>query len=168
MEAKEIMSKFDELYGIMASSTNVKYMHIFGNTMRCMMKDMAAKHPELAQEYLDKLCAIKWKNYLTKNEALDIIGKMNPEATWNMQEWLDEMEKLGFCMEDKPYYNDYALYIAMNQVISDHGETIVAIKGEKSLSDISEEELVEYAYRLAIDLLKDKDGVYNIREYFLK
>ena len=168
MEAKEIMSKFDELYGIMASSTNVKYMHIFGNTMRCMMKDMAAKHPELAQEYLDKLCAIKWKNYLTKNEALDIIGKMNPEAIWNIQEWLDEMDKLGFCIGDKPYYNDYALYIAMNQVISDHGETIVAINGEKSLSDISEEELVEYAYRLAIDLLKDKDGVYDIREYFLK
>lgn len=143
-------------------------MHVFGDTMRCMMKDMASKHPELAQEYLDKLCAIKWKNYLTKNEALDIIGKMNPEATWNMQGWLDEMEKLGLCMEDKPYYNDYALYIAMNQVISDHGETIAIIKGEKSLSDINEEELVEYAYKLALDLLKDKDGVYNIREYFLK
>lgn len=25
METKDIMSKFDELYGIMASSTNVKY-----------------------------------------------------------------------------------------------------------------------------------------------
>lgn len=42
MEAKEIMSKFDELYGMMASSANVKYMHVFGNTMRCMMKDMAS------------------------------------------------------------------------------------------------------------------------------
>ena len=153
------MKNFDELYGIMATSANVKYMRVFGDTMRCMMKDMADRHPELAQEYIEKLCAIKWKNYLTKNEALDIIGKMNPEAIWNIQEWLDEMDKLGFCMEDNPYYNDYALYIAMNQVISDHGETIVAIKGEKSLSDISEEELVEYAYRLAIDLLKDKDGV---------
>ena len=162
------MENFDELYGIMATSANVKYMRVFGDTMRCMMKDMEDMHPELAQEYIEKLCAIKWKNYLTKNEALDIIGKMNPEATWNMQEWLDEMEKLGFRMEDKPYYNDYALYIAMNQVISDHGDTIVAINGEKSLSDISEEELVEYAYRLAIDLLKDKDGVYDIREYFLK
>lgn len=77
METKDIMSKFDELYGMMASSTNVKYMHTFG-------------------------------------------------------------------------------------------DTIAMIKGEKSLSDINEEELVEYAYKLAIDLLKDKDGVYNIREYFLK
>ena len=32
METKDIMSKFDELYGIMASSTNVKYMHVFGNS----------------------------------------------------------------------------------------------------------------------------------------
>ena len=168
MEAKEIMGKFDELYGMMASSANVKYMNTFGDTMRCMMKDMTSKHPELAQEYLDKLCAIKWKNYLTKKDASDIIGKMNPSATWDMQGWLDEMEKLGLCMEDNPYYNDYALYIAMNQVISDHGETIAMIKGEKSLSDVNKEELVEYAYKLAIDLLKDKDCVYNIREYFLK
>ena len=97
-----------------------------------------------------------------------VTANILAEATWNMQGWLDEMEKLGLCMEDKPYYNDYALYIAMNQVISDHGETIAIIKGEKSLSDINEEELVEYAYKLALDILKDKDGVYNIREYFLK
>ena len=168
METKDIMSKFDELYGMMASSTNVKYMHTFGDTMRCMMNDMAAKHPELAQEYLDKLCAIKWKNYLTKNEALDIIGKMNPEATWNMQGWLDEMEKLGLCMEDKPYYNDYALYVAMNQVVSDHGCTIAKILGKDDVKDIDTEHLVKYANHLALDLLKDKDGVYDIREYFLK
>ena len=92
MEAKDIMSKFDELYGMMASSNNVKYMHVFGNTMRCMMKDMASKHPELAQDYLDKLCAIKWKNYLTKNEVSDIIKEMNPPATWSKQNWLDVME----------------------------------------------------------------------------
>lgn len=60
------MKNFDELYGIMATSANVKYMRVFGDTMRCMMKDMADRHPELAQEYIEKLCAIKWKNYLTK------------------------------------------------------------------------------------------------------
>ena len=49
-----------------------------------------------------------------------------------------------------------------------NGETIAIIKGKKSLSDINEDELVRYAYKLALDLLKDKDGVYNIREYFLK
>lgn len=47
METKDIMSKFDELYGIMASSTNVKYMHVFGNTMRCMMKDIGIQAPRV-------------------------------------------------------------------------------------------------------------------------
>lgn len=168
MEAKEIMSKFDELYGMMASSANVKYMHTFGDTMRCMMQNMASKHPELAQEYIEKLCAIKWKNYLTKNEALDIIGKMNPEATWNMQTWINAMTGLGLATEEKPYYNDYALYVAMNQVVSDHGCTIAKILGKEDVKDIDTEHLVKYAHSLALDLLKDKDGVYNIREYFLK
>lgn len=168
MEAKEIMSKFDELYGMMASSTNVKYMHVFGNTMRCMMKDMASKHPELAQEYLDKLCAIKWKNYLTKKEASEIVNGMNPPVTWDMQTWLNAMTGQGLATEEKPYYNDYALYVAMNQVVSDHGCTIAKILGKDDVKDIGTEHLVKYANHLALDLLKDKDGVYDIREYFLK
>lgn len=168
MEAKDIMSKFEELYGMMASSTNVKYMHTFGDTMRCMMKDMAAKHPELAQEYIEKLCAIKWRNYLTKKEALSIIQKMDPKATWDMQVWSSEMKNHNLHTEDSPCYNDYALYVAMNQVVSDHGETIAKILGKDSLSDIGDNHLLVYAYSLAIDLLKDKDGVYDIREYFLK
>jgi hypothetical protein len=168
METKDIMSKFDELYGMMASSTNVKYMHTFGDTMRCMMNDMASKHPELAQEYIEKLCAIKWKNYLTKKEALDIIGNMNPEATWDMQTWLNAMANLGLPTEEEPYYNDYALYVAMNQVISDHGCTVAKILGKESVKDIDSDNLVKYGYNLALDLLKDKDDVYDIREYFLK
>lgn len=168
MEAKDIMSKFDELYEMMASSNNVKYMHVFGNTMRCMMEDMAAKHPELAQEYLDKLCAIRWKNYLTKKEVSEIVGGMNPSATWDTKTWIATMEGLGLATEEKPYYNDYALYVAMNQVVSDHGCTIAKILGKDSVKDIDPEHLVKYAHDLALDLLKDKDGVYDIREYFLK
>ena len=160
METKDIMSKFDELYGMMASSTNVKYMHVFGNTMRCMMKDMAAKHPELAQEYLDKLCA--------KKEASEIVNGMNPPVTWDMQTWLNAMTGLGLATVEKPYYNDYALYVAMNQVVSDHGCTIAKILGKEDVKDIGTEHLVKYAHSLALDLLKDKDGVYDIRDYFLK
>lgn len=167
MDAKEIMSKFDELYGIMATSTNVKYIHTFGDTMRCMMNDMASKHPEQAQEYIEKLCAIKWKNYLTKKEASEIVSGMNPPVTWDMQTWLDALENLGLAMEEKPYYNDYALYVAMNQVVSDHGCTIAKILGKENVKDINADDLAKYGYNLALDLLKDKDEVYDIREYFL-
>ena len=150
------------------TETNVKYMRAFGDTMRCMMKDMSAKHAELAQEYLDKLCAIKWQYYLTKKEASEIVDGMNPPATWDMQTWLKAMNGLGLVTEEKPYYNDYALYVAMNQVVSDHGCTIAKILGKEDVKDIGTEHLVKYAHSLALDLLKDKDGVYDIREYFLK
>lgn len=133
-----------------------------------MMNDMAVKHPELAQEYLDKLCAIKWNNYLTKKEASEIVTCMNPPVTWDMQTWINAMTGLGLATEEKPYYNDYALYVAMNQVVSDHGCTIAKILGKEDVKDIDTEHLVKYAHSLALDLLKDKDGVYNIREYFLK
>lgn len=107
-EAKEIMSKFDELYGIMASSTNVKYMHVFGNTMRCMMKDMASKHPELAQEYLDKLCAIR-KNYLTKKEASEIVNGNESICNLGYADRIEFVDQARLMTEEKPYYNDYAL-----------------------------------------------------------
>ena len=39
---------------------------------------------------------------------------------------------------------------------------------KEDVKDIDTEHLVKYAHCLALDLLKDKDGVYDIREYFLK
>lgn len=167
MEAKEIKQKFESLYNTMANSNEPKYMHIFGETMKAMMDDMIALKPELAQEYVDKLGAIEWNNYLTKKEAMGIVGAMLPAAHWNKQTWLDNMEKAELCMEEKPYYNDYALYVAMNQVISDHGNTIAVILGKNTISEIDAIELTRIAYKLATDLLKDKDKVYNIRTYFL-
>lgn len=163
-----MMSEFSSLYGMMANSGKPEYMHTFGEVMKCMMKDMVSMKPELAQEYLDKLCAIKWKNYLTKKEASEIVNGMNPSATWDMQTWLNAMTGLGLATDEKPYYNDYALYVAMNQVVSDHGCTIAKILGKEDVKDIGTEHLVKYAHSLALDLLKDKDGVYDIREYFLK
>ena len=52
--------------------------------------------------------------------------------------------------------------------VSDHGCTIAKILGKEDVKDIGTEHLVKYAHSLALDLLEDKDGVYNIREYFLK
>lgn len=76
----------------------------------------------------------------------------------------DREEALGVPMEQKPYYNDYALYVAMNQVASDHGKTIAFILGKDSVSEIETAELVKYAYKMAIDLLTDEDGMYIISE----
>lgn len=167
MEAKEIKQQFESLYNTMANSNEPKYMHIFGETMKAMMDDMIALKPELAQEYVERLSAIKWFNFLTKKEAIAIIGGMDPAPTWDAATWQQAMIEQDLPMEEAPYYNDYAMFVAMNQVISDHGRTVAYIKGVESAKEIEPAELVKYAYKLAIDLLKDKDGVYDIREYFL-
>lgn len=168
MEAQELKQRFESLYNTMENSHEPKYMSIFGETMKVMMDGMIALKPELAQEYIERLSAIKWFNYLTKKEAIHIVSNMNPAAMWGASEWQQVIAENDVPMEDSPYYNDYALFVAMNQVISDHGKTIAHIKGVDSVKEIEPNELVRYAYEMAIDLLKDKDGVYDIREYFLK
>lgn len=100
-----------------------------------------------------------------KNHGLP-IGNLTSQHDANF--WLNAMTGLGLATEEKPYYNDYALYVAMNQVVSDHGCTIAKILGKEDVKEIDTEHLVKYANHLALDLLKDKDGVYDIREYFLK
>lgn len=168
MEGKEIKQKFEMLYNTMATSNEPKYMDVFGEAMKAMLDDIIADKPELAQEYVEKLEAIEWNNYLTKKEAMEIVEGMNPAYFWNAESWLGNMEKSELCMEEKPYYNDYALFVAMNQVISDHGSTLASVLGKGSVNEIDTDKLINIAHRLAVDLLKDKDEVYNIRKYFLK
>lgn len=160
--------RFESLYNTMANSNEPKYMSIFGETMKVMMDELIDLKPEAAQEYIERLSAIKWFNYLTKKEAMGIIGGMEPAPTWDAATWQQALTELEVPAEEAPYYNSYALFVAMNQVVSDHGKTIAYIKGLESVKDIDPAELAKYAYKMAIDLLKDKDGVYDIREYFLK
>lgn len=165
MERNEIMNSFDRLYSKMSVSNEPKYMHIFGDTMRCMMKDMVDWKPEVALEYLDKLEAINWHNYLSRKEAVTIVEKMNPRGGWNITEWENNMESQKLCDEEMPYYNKWAMYVAMNMVYSDSASTIAKLKG-KALSGIPKEELLESIHLLALDKLKDKDGMFDIRSYF--
>lgn len=160
-----MMSEFTSLYGIMTTSGKPEYMRTFGDVMKCMMKDMIALKPELAQEYLGKLCSIKWNNYLTKKEAMNIVSGMNPSGGWDYSEWEKMMEQMDARMEDTPYYNKYALFVTMNMVYSDSSNSISMI-AKKPLSDITKEEMFEFVHMLALDKLEDKDDMFNIRKYF--
>lgn len=167
MEAKEMRMEFEKLYSIMANSNEPKYMHVFGDVMKDMMDCIINTNSELAQEFVERLSAIKWFNYLTSKEAMSIVNEMTPSAIWDISSWQQVMGEIETPIEEAPYYNAYALFVVMNQVVSDHGESIAYIKGAENVKDINQEELAMYAYRFAIDLLKDKDGVYDVRGYFL-
>ena len=157
--------EFYELYDMMASSHDVNNMRTFGNVHKEMMEWMIANKPELAQEWLDKLSSIKWCNYLTPKEAEKIVSEMVPKAPWSREVWKSAMESFGLPLEEAPFYNRCALWTEMNKIYSDFGDEIAALLG-KPLS-LSDKDIISTCYKMALKNLKDKDGVYNIRKYFL-
>lgn len=158
MNAKELMDKYHESYEYMAQSGKPENMKMFGSIMTQMMEDMAQTSPAKAEEFINRLEAVKWKNYLTPAEADKIVANMDPKAPWTRDQWRAAMEQNGYEMEEWPYYNRCALYTAMNMIMSDSSVTLTKYVGSENLFNA--------VHDLAVDKLKDKDGVFHIRKYF--
>ena len=156
--------EFASLYDLMANQRDVKYMHVFGQVHKEMMDWFIANKPDLAQEWLDKLEAIKWNQYLTPKEAESIVSKMDPSAPWKRDVWKSTMESFGLPLEEQPAYNRCALWVEMNKMYSDFGDEIAALLG-KPLTP-TDKDIITACYKMALKTLRDKDGVYNIRSYF--
>lgn len=164
MTQEEMKKEFHELYQLMATSENVAFMHVFGNVHKEMMDWFITNKPEVAQEWLDKLESIKWKNYLTSKEAERIIAGMEPKAPWPKEQWKAAMSQFGLETEQVPCFNSCSLWVEMNKMYSDFGDTIAELIG-KPLSP-SDSDIITACYKMALKTLKDKDGIYNIRSYF--
>ena len=166
MTQEEMKNEFYSLYNKMANSQNVDNMHTFGQVHKEMMEWMIQNKPDLAQEWIEKLSSIKWNNFLTPKEAEKIVAGMQPKAPWTRDAWRNAMNQLGLPMDEEPYYNSCALWVEMNKMYSDHAATIARNILKKSLNEVPMEQLVTGMHALALDNLKDADGVYNIRIYF--
>ncbi len=157
--------KFAMLYDTMATSKNPENMKVFGGVMSEMMAWAIQNKPDMAEEWIEALCAIKWKNYLTSKEAAKIVAEMNPKAPWSWQAWTDAMGSFGLIMEEMPYYNRCSMWAVMNMIYSDSAQTIAKLMG-KPLAEVSDEEMVSAVHSLATDKLTDADGRFNVRTYF--
>ena len=166
MTQEEMKNEYNALYNMMASSNNVEYMHIFGMVNKEMFHYLTQTKPDVAEEMLMKLEAIRWKQYLTPKEAQKIVDGMNPKAPWSRDVWNQTMKQLGLPTEEEPNYNSCALWVEMNKQHSDHAQTLAEKVYKKPLADIPADEIVPVIRSLAIDLLKDKDNKYHIRKYF--
>ena len=164
MTQEEMKKEFIELYDMMAMSHDVRNMETFGNVHKEMMEWMIQNKPELAQEWIEKLDSIKWRNYLTQKEAQKIVDGMVPKAPWSKDVWKNAMNQFGLPMEEEPYYNCYSLWVEMNKIYSDFGEEIASLLG-KPLSP-TDNEIISACYKMALKTLKDRDEVYSIRKYF--
>lgn len=157
------MQRYEELYAMMATSTDIVKMQVFGEAEKWAFGKMSERDPALAQVWLDKLEPVMWKNYLSKVEAEAIVSKfVNADGTigahWSYDTMRSAVESLGAMMSDEPFFNCWALWATMNMLYSDHA---------KSVNDfVPKEEQVKFYYAQAIEKLKDADRPHFIREYF--
>jgi len=163
--AEEMKQEFAGLYDMMANQRDVKFMRVFGGVHKEMFDWFVANKPELAQEWLDKLEAIKWHQYLTPKEAEKIVAGMEPAGPWKRDAWKSTMESMGLPLEEAPFYNKCALWTEMNKIYSDFGPEIASLLG-KPLSP-TDKDIITACYKMALKNLRDKDGIYDIRKYFL-
>ena len=167
MTQDELKKKFDGLYSYMAASNEPKYMMLFGSVMEEMEDWFIANKPDLAEAWIEKLCAIKWEQYLTKTEATKIVSSMIPKAPWPFDVWHEAMKKTNLEIEREYVFNKYAMWVVMSQIYTDFGQTLAKALGTP-LAEIPAEKLLPIIHEMAMDLLCDEDGRYEIREYFLR
>ena len=165
MNSTELKDRYTALYDYMANSRDPKNMKAFGCVMTEMMDFLIVNKPDVAEEMIDKLESIKWHQYLTPKEAEHIIANMDPKAPWSRDAWKSAMESFGLPIEDAPYFNRCALWVEMDKIYSDFGDEIAALLG-KPLTP-TDQDIIAACYKMALKNLRDKDGIYNIRKYFL-
>lgn len=157
------MQRYEELYAMMATSTDIVKMQVFGEAEKWAFGKMSERDPALAQVWLDKLEPVMWKNYLSKVEAEAIVSKfINADGTigahWSYDTMRSAVESLGAVMSEEPFFNCWALWATMNMLYSDHA---------KSVNDfVPKDEQVKFYYAQAIEKLKDADRPHFVREYF--
>lgn len=75
-------------------------------------------------------------------------------------ELFEKVEQHDGRVECEPYYNKWALYVAMNKAASDQNSVILKWIGD------DKDKYIIACYDLALTDLKDKDRPYWIRKYF--
>lgn len=132
--------------------------------MACRLQTLDAAS---MKEFMEVLESMNWRNYLTESEAKEIVSLMNPKPAWPTYEvWKNRMDDADYEYSEQGIYNGYALFVVMNMVYSDSANSICMVAG-RNLKEIPEEEMFAFVYLFALDKLKDEDGRFQVRRYFL-
>lgn len=168
---EEMIKRYLDLYEDMAMSAKPEKMHVFGNAEKWAFKKMVELSPKMAQCWLDKLEAISWNNYLTKEEAQEIAAALvNQNGTkgahWAYEPFKAAVESLGGHPSEAPYYNCFALWVTANMFYSDHAQSVAEDMGYKTPAEVPNEKMALSMYKKAVEKLKDIDRPNFVRDYF--
>lgn len=152
-----------DLYDTMATSADSAKMHIFGEVDKWAFRKCAEKDPVMAEKWVEKLEPIRWHNFLSRDEANEVVsdlvsadGAKGPQ--WNYEVFKNAIESIGGKMMDEPFYNCYALWATANMLYSDHKASVMAY--------VPRDMHVKFFYAQAVEKLKDVDRPHFVREYF--
>lgn len=171
MTKEQMVDEYDMYSHKIIKSKDQKHMEVLGDVCEWLFKQAAMKMPEVAESALSHLAATEWDNYLSQNEAMN-IGKriVNQDGTkgfhWSHDVFTKAVESLGGVVEEKPYYNSYALCVTANNIFADMAFSISTDLGYKSPNEVPNEKMAFSCYKKAVELLKDIDEGYKIRKYF--
>lgn len=171
MTKEQMIERYEELYHKMKNSKDVKNMKAFGSAMTWTFGELAKVHPDLAEKFLSHIECIEWNQYLSQDEAMN-IGKriVNQDGTkgfhWSYDVFTNAVKSLGGVVEEKPYYNSYALWVTASTIYSDHALSIAMDMGYKDAKEVPNEKIALSVYRKAVEKLKDIDGGFQVRKYF--
>ena len=166
-----MINRYHELYNKMVSSKDPKNMQIFGEAEMYIFENMAMQQPDKAENWLSHLEAVGWRNYLSEREAQNIGKRIrNSDGTsgvhWQHDTFVKAVEVLGGKTEDMPYYNSYALCIVANMMYSDHAISIANDMGYDVPGKIANDKMALSCYRKAVEVLRDIDDNFRVRDYF--
>ena len=171
MKKEEMIERYDELYDKMKNSKDPKNMKIFGKAEKYMFRELAGVHPDMAERWLSHIEAVCWHNFLSQEEAMNIGKRItNQDGTkgfhWNHDVFTSAVKSLGVVVENKPYYNSYALCVVANMIYSDHAKSIAEDMGYKTAAEVPNERMALSCYKKAVEYLEDVDEGFKVRDYF--
>ena len=159
------IEKHDEMYDTyLVKGDNPHIMYLMGSYYKGFVHEINKTHPKAVEDLMGKMEAgiesLNWNNYLTEKEANGILATLTPSAIWTTSDVHSACESLGVICEKKPHWNLQSLTVVMNDINSNQGKTLKSLVA-------TEDEYVVLIYKLAIDLLEDKDNVRYVRKRFL-
>ena len=166
-----MMNEYEMYSHKIIKSKDQKHMEVLSEVCEWLFKQAAIKIPDVAESALSHLAATDWIQYLSETEAKNIgMRIVNQDGSkgfhWNHDVFTKAVESLGGKVEDKPFYNSYALCVVGNMVYSDHALSIAMDLGYKDPKEVPNEKMALSCYRKAVEKLKDVDGGFHVRKYF--
>lgn len=160
----ELKQKYENLMAKAIDSKDEYKMKVIGDVESYFFGVLEDKYPELARQWVEKLEAMDWHNYLTKMEAESIVNKFSNQdgtkgAHWSYDVFKNAVESLGAPLFETPYFNCWSLWVVANMIYSDHSKTLIDL-------GIAPDKMPLVCYKLAVDKLKDSDRPHFVRNYF--